>query len=187
MDEDKVRKAMDAAFSLLTADLSAIRTGRATPALVEDIMVAAYGGQSRLHVNELATITAPDNQTIQISPFDRSIIGEIKQGILAANVGLSPVIDGEIIRISLPPLTTEDREKYVRLLHTKLENAKIMIRQARGDAMRDIKRQFEEKVLSEDERTSQEKELQKLTDEFVGKIDAVGKRKETELSGAAGI
>lgn len=186
MDEDKVRKAMDAALALLTDDLAAIRTGRATPALVEDIMVAAYGGQSRLHVNELATINAPDNQTITISPFDRSIIGEIKQGIIAANVGLSPVIDGDIIRISLPPLTTEDREKYIRLLHTKLENAKIMIRQARGDAMRDIKKQFEAKEIGEDDRFRQEKDLQKLTDEFVGKIDAVGQRKEVELSGASG-
>jgi ribosome recycling factor len=116
-----------------------------------------------------------------IDPWDKSIIGEIRQGILAANVGMNPSIDGEIIRISMPPLTTEDREKYVKLLSTKLENGKIMIRQIRSDAMHEIKKGFEEKTLTEDEKFASEKRLQEITDEFISKIQEVGEKKKAEL------
>jgi ribosome recycling factor len=116
-----------------------------------------------------------------IDPWDKSIIGEIRQGILAANIGLNPAIDGEIIRISLPPLTTEDREKYVKLLSTKLENGRVMIRQVRKEALRDIRRSFEEKEISEDEKFNLEKRLQEITDEFMEKISKVGETKKQEL------
>jgi len=116
-----------------------------------------------------------------IEPWDKSIIGEIRQGIVAANIGLNPVIDAEILRISLPPLTSEDREKYVKLLSTKLENGKIMIRQVRGDFMHEIKKAFEVKELSEDEKFGQEKSLQEITDEFIDKIEEDGERKKQEL------
>jgi ribosome recycling factor len=172
---------MDEVSDLVSSDVASIRTGRATPAIVEDLEVAVYGGQQKLKVNELATIAASDVQTVTIDPWDKSIIGEIKKGIDAANVGLTPSIDGEIIRISLPPLTTEDREKYVKLLKTKIENGKVMIRQIRGDAMRDIKNAFEKKELSEDEKFNEEKCLQEITDEFVGKIEEIGGMKEKEL------
>jgi ribosome recycling factor len=181
MDETSVRSRMQEVLDLVLSDISSIRTNRATSGLVDDLEVAVYGGAQRLKVNELATITVSDNQTIVIDPWDKSIIGEIKKGIEAANIGLTPNIDGEIIRISVPALTREDREKYVKLLKTKIENGKVMIRQIRGDAMRDIKDAFEEKNLSEDEKFAQEKTLQEITDEFVGKIDEVGKKKEEEL------
>jgi ribosome recycling factor len=181
MREDEVRKRMSEVLDLVSSDIASIRTGRATPALVEDLEISVYGGQQKLRVNELGTITAPDAQTIVIDPWDKSIIGEIKQGILAANIGLSPSITGEIIRISLPPLTTEDRQKYVRLLSTKLENGRVMIRQIRGNVMREIKKKFEEKELTEDERFNQEKKLQETTDRFIDNIDEAGKRKEQEL------
>lgn len=181
MDESSVRSKMQQALDLVLSDISSIRTGRATPALVEDLVVAVYGGQQKLHVQELATITAPDTQTLVIDPWDKSIIGEIRQGILSANIGMNPVIDGVILRISLPPLTTEDREKYVKLLSTKLENGKIMIRQVRADAMHDIKKKFEAKGLSEDEKFNQEKRLQEITDEFIGKIEEIGEKKKEEL------
>ncbi len=116
-----------------------------------------------------------------IEPWDKSIIGEIRQGILAANIGMNPSIDGEILRISFPPLTTEDREKYVKLLSTKIENGRVIIRQVRGEAMRDTKKAFEEKKISEDEKFENEKKIQTLTDEFIGEIDEIGKRKEQEL------
>jgi len=181
MDEDRVRSKMQEVLDMITTDIGSIRTGRATPTLVEDLEIPVYGGQQKLKVNELGTITAQDAQTIVIDPWDKSIIGEIKQGILAANVGLNPMIDGEIIRISLPPLTTEDRQKYVKLLSTKLENGRVMIRQVRAEAMRDVKKEFEEKKLSEDEKFNQEKHLQEITDEFIGEIDETGKAKEQEL------
>jgi ribosome recycling factor len=100
---------------------------------------------------------------------------------MAANIGMNPSMDGEIIRISLPPLTTEDREKYVKLLSAKLENVRIMIRQIRADAMHDIKKLFEEKELSEDEKFAQEKRLQEITDEFIDNINEIGEKKKQEL------
>ncbi|MBI4153665.1 ribosome recycling factor [Candidatus Woesebacteria bacterium] len=181
MDESSVRSKMSEVVNLITSDLGAIRTGRAAPALVERLEVAVYGGQQKLKVQELATISAPDPQTLIIDPWDKSIIGEIRQGILLANVGMNPMIDGEIIRISLPPLTSEDREKYVKLLSTKLENGRVMIRQIRGDAMHEIRKKFEAKQITEDEKFAQEKRLQEITDELIGSIEAVGERKKAEL------
>lgn len=181
MDEELVRKRMQQVLDLVTSDIGGIRTGRATPALVEGLVVAVYGGQQRLKIQELATITAPDTQTLLIDPWDKSIIGEIRQGIQIANVGMNPMIDGEIIRITVPPLTTEDRESYVRLLSSKIENGRVMIRQIRGDVMHDLKKKFEEKEISEDEKFSLEKRLQGLTDEIVGKIEGAGDRKKQEL------
>jgi ribosome recycling factor len=181
MDQSKIRREMNEVLDLVTNDIGSIRTGRATPALVEGIDVSVYGGQQRLKINELATITATDAQSIIIDPWDKSIVGEIKKGIESANIGLTPSLDGEVIRINIPPMTTEDRQKYVKLLGTKIENGKIMIRQIRGDAVKDIKNAFEKKEMTEDEKFASEKHLQELTDEFVEKIDDVGERKEEEL------
>lgn len=181
MDDDSIRSKMVRVVDLVSTDVGSIRGARATPAIVEEIDVSAYGGAQKLKINELATISAGDAQTIVIDPWDKSIIGEIKKAILSANVGLNPNIDGEIIRISLPPMTTEDRENYVRLLGKKLENGKVMVRQIRGDIMHDIKVKFESKDLSEDEKFSLEKRLQELTDEYTDKIDKLGETKKREL------
>jgi ribosome recycling factor len=181
MDETSIRLRMQQVIDLVASDVGSIRTGRATPALVEKLEVAVYGGQQKLKVQELATISAPDPQTLVIDPWDKSIIGEISKGMLAANVGMNPSIDGELIRVSFPPLTTEDREKYVKLLSTKLEGARVMIRQIRGDAMHEIKKKFEAKEVTEDEKFGQEKQLQELTDEIIGKIEEMGEKKKQEL------
>ena len=181
MDETSVRKRMQQVVDLVTTDIGGIRTGRAAPSLIEDLQVAVYGGQQKMKINELSTITAPDTQTLVIEPWDKSVIGEIKQGIMTANIGLNPSIDGELIRISLPPLTTEDRAKYVKLLSTKIENGRVMIRQIRGDTMRDIKKGFEDKEITEDEKFQQEKMLQESTDEFIEKIEKLGENKKQEL------
>lgn len=181
MDEQEIRQKMQHVLEVSITDMNSIRTGRATPGLVEDIIVPAYGGQSRMRVMELASITAPDPQTIVIDPWDKSIIGDIKKGILEANVGLNPNIDGEVVRISFQPLTTEDRERYVKLLGVKIENGRVSLRQVRGDGMHDIKKAFEEKNITEDEKFAQEKKLQEITDEFVGKIEALGEKKKKEL------
>lgn len=176
-----VKQRMNASIEAMQKELSGIRTGRATPSLVEDVVVAAYGGTQRLKIMELASITAPDTQSLIIEPWDKSIVGEIKQAILASNIGLTPNIDSDKIRINLPPLTGEDRQKYVKLLGTKLEDARIVIRQIRGDVMGDIKKQFESKEITEDVRFFNEKRLQALTDEAVKKIEEIGKKKEEEL------
>lgn len=181
MDELSVKSRMQQVIEMLAGDVSSIRTGRATPALIESLVVGVYGGQQKLKIQELATISTSDPQTLVIDPWDKSIIGEVKQGILAANIGMNPSIDGEVLRISFPPMTSEDRDKYVKLLKTKLESAKVMVRQVRGDVMHSIKDGFEKKELTEDEKFSQEKKLQEITDEYVAKIDEIGKKKEAEL------
>lgn len=181
MDENGIKQRMEQAVEAVRRDSAGIRTGRAAPSLVEGIIVDAYGGASRLRVMELASVTVPDAQTLLIAPWDKSVIGEIKKAIDQANIGLNPVTNSDVIRITLPPLTGEDREKYIKLLHQKLENGRIMIRQIRQDGMRDIKKGFEDKTVTEDQRVVQEKKLQELTDRFVGKIEEVGRAKEEEL------
>jgi len=181
MDEASIRVKMQSAVDSLVNDMSSIRTGRATSALVENIVVPAYGGTQRLRIMELASISSPDPTQIVISPWDKSIIGDIGKGIQEANIGFNPSIDGEVIRIVVPPLTTEDREKYVKLLSVKLEGGRVMIRQIRGDEMHEIKKKFEAKEITEDEKFGQEKKLQELTDQFVGKIEEMGEKKKAEL------
>lgn len=170
---DKMAKVID----VMKNDLATVRTGRATPALVENIVIAAYGGTQRLKVVELAHVASLDPHTLTISPYDASIIGEIQKGIQEANVGLSPVIDGTLVRISIPPLSEERRKELVHLLLQKLEGGKIQVRQVRHDAMNDIKKDD----LPEDETSRMEKEIQKLTDETISEIEALGKKKEEEL------
>lgn len=181
MNESQISQKMQQVLSRLVSETATIRTGRASPSLLENLQVAVYGGQQKLKILEIASITAPDPQTIVVSPWDKSIIGEIKKGIEAANIGMNPVIDGEIIRIAFPPLTTEDREKYVKLLSGKLEEARVEIRKVRAEAMHSIKRGYEDKEITEDEKFGQEKKLQELTDEFIQKIDEVGEKKKNEL------
>lgn len=181
MDESLVSSKFQRVIDLVASDIAGIRTGRATPALVENIVVPAYGGTQRLKVMELASITAPDPGQLVINPWDKSIIGDIRKGIEMANIGMTPSIDGEIIRIIMPPMTTEDREKYVKLLSQKLENGRVMIRQVRSDEMHEIKKKFEAKEMTEDEKFGSEKRLQEITDQFIAKIEEMGEKKRVEL------
>ncbi len=173
----KMRKILD----VLRTDLSTVRTGRAAPSLVENIVINAYGGTQRLRVMELATIGSSDPQTLVITPFDNSITSEIQKGIAEANVGLNPVIDGQLIRISIPRLSEERRQELIHLMRQKLENGRIMMRQVRHEGMADIKKQKEQKTVSEDEAGRMEKEVQKITDELMEEIEGMGKKKEEEL------
>lgn len=181
MDDQDVRIKMQKALDHVVEDVASIRTGRATPSMVEDIVVPAYGGTQHLKVVELATISASDERTIVIDPWDKSIMGDIRKGILEAKAGLNPIISENILRISLPPLTAEDRERYVKLLGQKIESGKVMVRQIRGDALKDIRQSFEDKVLTEDEKFDAEKQLQQITDEFTQDVEEVGEKKEKEI------
>ncbi len=171
------RDRMKKAIEVTRTDLTSIRSGRATPALVENITVAVYGGSQHLKVMELATITTLDSKTLLISPYDPSIIAEIERGIAAANVGLNPVVDGEILRISIPPLSEERRQEYTKLAKVKLEAGKVMIRQVRHESMKELDG-FE---ASEDEKKTGQKKVQELTDEMIAEIDTMGEKKEAEL------
>jgi ribosome recycling factor len=181
MDESSIRDKMQTTLDVIAGDIGGIRTGRASSALVENIVCPAYGGTQRLKVLEVASISAPDPSQIIINPWDKSIIGDIRKGLIEANVGLNPSIDGEVIRIAISPMTTEDREKYVKLLSGKLENGKVAVRQVRADEMHDIKDKFEEKEITEDDKFALEKKLQDITDEYIKRIDEMGEKKKTEL------
>jgi len=169
---------MSKILDVLRTDLATVRTGRATPSLVENIVVAAYGGSAKLKVMELATIGAPDTQTLQITPFDQATIHEIAKGIQDANTGLNPVVDAPVIRITIPPLSQERREELIHLMKQKLENGKVMVRQARQDAMNELKNADD---LSEDDEKRLEKDVQRVTDEFMAQVEGMGKQKEEEL------
>lgn len=181
MNLDKTTQGMQAVLGVIKTDLSTVRAGKATPALVENIVVAAYGGTQRLKVVELAQISAIDPQTIVITPYDTSIIGEIQKAIQESGTGFNPVIDSQLIRISIPPLSEERRQELVALVHQKLEGGKIQIRQVRHEAMEDIKKEFADKNISEDDKARLEKEVQKITDDTISQIDILGKQKEQEL------
>lgn len=179
--ENEVKQNMQKVVDIIKIDLATVRTGRASPSLVENIVIHAYGGTQNLKVIELAQIAAQDSQTIVITPYDNSIIGEIHKGLIEGNVGLTPVIDGQIIRISIPPLTEERRQQLVSLVNQKLEGGKIQIRQVRHDAMNEAKKYLTDKTISEDEMFRLEKEIQRLTDETIAELELLGKKKEEEL------
>lgn len=181
MDLNATKVQMQKVLEVIRSDLSTVRTGRATPSLVENIVVSVYGNTTKLKIMELATIGALDTQTLVITPFDGSIISEIQKGIEVANVGLTPVVDGQLIRISIPPLSAERRAQLIALMKQKLENGKIMVRQARHDANNEVKKMLNNKEIGEDEVSRLEKEIQNLTDSTIEQIDSLGKAKETEL------
>ena len=172
---------MQKVVDIIRVDLGTVRTGRAAPSLVENVVIHAYGGTQNLKVIELAQISAQDPQTLVITPYDNSIIGEIQRGLMEGNIGLTPVIDGQIIRISIPALTEERRQQLVALVNQKLEGGKVQIRQLRHEAMDEVKKQLNAKTISEDEMFHLEKEVQKLTDDTIAEIDSLGKKKEEEL------
>ena len=134
-----------------------------------------------MRIVELATISITDAQTIVITPYDQSIIGDIRRDIAAANVGLSPLIDNNLIRIVVPSLTAERRLEYIKLLHTKLEDGRVKCRQIRHDKMTELKRAGEAREINEDEQDKAEEDLQKMMDETMAEIETLGKIKEEDL------
>ena len=181
MDLAQVSDKMHKILEYVKQDVASIRTGRATPSLVENIVISAYGGTTQMRILELAGISVSDPQSIVISPYDTSIIGDIRRDIAAANVGLNPVIDNNVIRIAVPPLTTERRQEYVKMLHVKLEDGRVKLRNVRHDEMTKLKRAGEAKEINEDDRHHTEVELQKITDKMMAEIENIGKLKEAEL------
>lgn len=178
---NQTRDRMKKAIEVTTTDLQSIRSGRATPALVDHIIIPAYEGSQRLKIMELATITTMDAKTIVIAPYDPSIIREIEKGIMETKNGLTPVIDGDIIRITIPPLSEERRREYLKLAGAKIESGRIMVRQVRQDAMHQVKKLLGESQISEDDQKHAEKQIQELTDEMIADLDGLLERKEQEL------
>ncbi len=175
------KEKMMKAIHLLQEDLATIRTGRASPALVENVVISAYENTQHLRVKEMATITTDGPRALLITPFDPSVIKDIEHGINAANLGFNAHIDGSYVRINLPQLNAERREEYIKLAHAKLEGGRVMIRQVRHEVMADLKKKFEAKEISEDDKKRLEKEIQIETDEMMGEIEDLREKKETEL------
>jgi ribosome recycling factor len=173
--EGRMRKTIQ----VLEADLRAIRTGRASPALVERVMVEYYGTPTPL--NQLAVISAPEPQLLTIRPYDPSSLGEIERALLKSDLGLTPSNDGKIIRLSIPSLTEERRQELVRLVNRRVEEAKVALRNIRREAVDDLREFEKEKTISEDDFYRARDDVQDLIDRYVKQVEEIGQRKGREV------
>jgi len=170
---------MARALEAFERELTAIRTGRAATALVERIPVEYYGTSTPL--NQLASISVPEAHSIVIQPWDRSALGAIEKAIQKSEVGLVPNVDGTVVRLNIPPLTEERRKDLVKLVHKRMEEARVEIRNHRRDVADDIKRMEKDGELTADDSRRELDSLQKVTDRWTAEVDRVGKHKETEI------
>ncbi len=173
--QDRMQKTLEN----LEQEYRRLRTGRASVSLVDGIRVEYYGTATPL--SQLATLTVPEPRTIMIQPWDQSVIGDVEKAILKSELGLNPHNDGKIIRISIPPLTQERRKELVKVIKKKAEETKVAMRNVRRDANEMLKDLRKEKTISEDEQFKGQDETQKITDEFIKKVDGVYAAKEKEI------
>jgi ribosome recycling factor len=176
---NEAEERMKGALEALEEDLAGIRTGRASPALVERLSVEYYGMPTPLM--QLATISVPESRMLMIRPFDASSLRSIERAILISDLGLTPNNDGKVIRLNLPPLTEERRRDLVKLVHNRLEEARVAVRNIRRDGIKDLREFEHEKLISEDELEEGEESLQELTDKYIEMVNDVGERKEKEI------
>ncbi len=160
-------------------EFSGVRTGKASPSLVENILVEVYGSQMR--IRELAGITAPELRMLLIQPWDAATLHPIEKAIQKSNLGLNPAVDKKFIRIVLPDLSEERRHEFVKVVKKMSEDGRVAIRHVRRDAMEQVKKHGHDSGVTEDDAKSAEKELQKLTDQYIAKIDAHLAHKEKEI------
>jgi ribosome recycling factor len=170
---------MKSTIQSLEEDLSAIRTGRASPALVEHLSVEYYGAPTPLM--QLASISVPEPRVLMIRPFDPSTMKAIEKAILASELGLTPNNDGKVVRLNLPVLNEQRRKDLVKLVHARLEEARVSCRNIRRDVLKDLREFEKEKLISEDDLKRGEDDLQKLTDKTIQIIESVGIKKEKEI------
>ena len=173
--EERMGKAIEA----LRRELSTIRTGRANPALVEHIRVDYYGTPTPL--KQLATVMVPEARLLTIQPWDKGSLGAIEKAILKSDLGLNPSSDGAVIRLVIPQLTEDRRKELVRMVHKKVEDGRVAIRNIRRDAHEMLRDFRHEKEISEDQEFNAQEELQKVTDRFIAEADTLGEEKEQEL------
>ena len=179
IDLKELKKRMEGALTSLKAEFSGLRTGRATTSLVEPIMVDAYG--SATPMVQVGTISVPEPRTLTIKPFDAGALKDIEKAIRVSELGINPNSDGKVIHLNLPPLTEERRRDLVKLMHHRLEEARIAVRNVRRDLHNDIREYEKEKLITEDDLKRGEDDLQKLTDKFVEEIARLGQNKEKEI------
>jgi ribosome recycling factor len=173
--EGKMKKALEA----LKRDFQAMRTGRASPSLVEPLKVDYYGSPTPLQ--QIATVSVPEARQIAIKPYDAASLKAIERAILASELGLTPTNDGKIIRLNLPPLTEERRRDMVKLVKKRTEEGHIAIRNIRHQGLKDLEEMESEKMITEDQHKRGKEMLQKLTDQYIAEADGMGKKKEDEV------
>lgn len=175
----ETRQKMDKALEALVDDLRGIRSGRASPALIERVTVEYYGTMTPL--NQVATISAPEPRLLAIRAWEASMIGPIEKAILKSDLGLTPTNDGKLIRLAIPRLSEERRQGLVKIVSRRVEEAKVAIRNTRREANDDLKEFQDEKMISEDDLYHGRERVQELTNEYIVKIDETGERKEQEI------
>lgn len=173
--DDKMKKAL----ASVTRQLSEVRGGRANPSLVEHVTVAYYGTPTPL--KQLAAITAPEPRLLVVQPWDGGIVQEVEKALLASGLGLNPQVDGKILRLPVPPLTTERRQELTKLLHKMAEEGRIAVRDVRRHANEMVKKMKTDKQIGEDDSFKGQDAIQKLTDKYIGEIDSLLKAKEQDL------
>ena len=180
---DKILKNADSrmkkCIEALIKELSSIRTGRASPALVEHIKVDYFGVLTPLI--QLASISVPDPKTISIHPWDRTIINSIDKAILKSDLGLNPINDGNNIRISIPALTEDRRKDLIKIVHKRLEESRVAVRNIRREAVEELKASEKNKEISQDQSIRASEQIQKLTDSYIDNVNRIGKDKEAEI------
>jgi len=176
---DDAKDRMEKTLKTLEQEYKRLRTGRASPALLEGIKVEYYGTMTPL--NQLATISVPEARTIVVQPWDQNVIGEIEKAILKSDLGLNPSNDGKIIRVHIPPLTQQRRQELVKHIRKMAEEAKVAVLNIRRDANEMLKDLKKEKQISEDEQFRAQEQIQKLTDDNIKKIDQIFEKKEKEI------
>jgi ribosome recycling factor len=181
MDISEFKKDISLTITALKEELKSIRTGRANPAMVEDLIVEAYGGSTKLRLKELATITTDGASALLIAPFDPSTIIDIEKGILKSPLGISPQTQGTRITIRIPPMSQEQRDKYVKLVGQMIEEKRSIVRNHRDDIRKKVRDQFDEKELTEDDKYRLEKEIDTLTQKANEDIASVKAAKDTEI------
>jgi ribosome recycling factor len=173
--ENKMKKSIDA----LKRELTGIRTGRASPTLVEPLKVDFYGSPTPLQ--QIATIAAPEARLLTIKPFDPSTLSTIEKAILKSDLGLTPMNDGKIIRLAIPPLTEERRRDLTKVVRKHVEETHVALRNVRRDGLKDLEDLEKEKMISEDQHFKGKDLLQEVTDKYIAKVDQIGKAKEAEI------
>jgi ribosome recycling factor len=173
--EERMSKAMDA----LRHHLNTIRTGRASPALLDRIVVEYYGSPTPL--NQVAGVTAPEARTLVIQPWERNMLGVIEKAIMKSDIGLNPNNDGTVIRLNIPPLNEERRKQLVKQVHQQVEDAKVSVRNVRRDAITGIHKLTSDKAISEDDERRANHQLDELAKRFTDEADKIGKAKEHEV------
>jgi ribosome recycling factor len=176
--KDAIEK-MDKAIVVLKEELSGVRTGRATPALLSRLTMDYYGTQ--VPIQQMASFSVPEPRTLVIQPFDKSAIGAIEKAVMQSDIGITPSNDGNVIRLSFPPLTEERRKELIKVVHHRAEEGRVAVRNVRRHSKEALEKLEHDGVISEDDLVRSEKELQKLTDKHVAAIDEVLEHKEQEL------